>query len=99
MKLNTDLRVGRDVQSPTFLSRLYEAWRQLTNVVNDLTEGKPVQGVVAMPVIAATQGTFIQNAAPTVLGSAGSRYVVTGWVCTVGGDPATFVEARCLTGT
>lgn len=50
------------------------------------------------------QGDFIRNSHPTVLGTAGSRYILFGWSCVspgggIGGKPATFVEVRTLTGT
>jgi len=45
------------------------------------------------------QGDFIRNSNPTVLGTAGSRYVLIGWVCVAGGTPGTWVESRTLTGT
>lgn len=43
-------------------------------------------------------GDFIRNSAPTELGAVGSKYVVTGWICTVGGQPGTWVQCRNLTG-
>jgi Pectate lyase superfamily protein len=43
-------------------------------------------------------GDFIQNTAPAELGSAASKYVVTGWICTVAGTPGTWLECRSLTG-
>jgi hypothetical protein len=45
------------------------------------------------------QGDFIRNSAPTVLGAAGSHYVVIGWICVAGGKPGTWIECHCLTGT
>lgn len=44
------------------------------------------------------QGDFIRNSAPTELGSAGSKYVVIGWICVAGGQPGTWVACRCSTG-
>jgi hypothetical protein len=35
---------------------------------------------------------------PTEQGVGGSKYVITGWVCTVGGTPGTWVPMRSLTG-
>jgi len=46
-----------------------------------------------------TQGDYIRNSAPSVRGAAGSQYVVSGWICTEGGAPGTWVECRYLTGT
>lgn len=44
------------------------------------------------------QGDRILNTAPSELGSGGSKYVVTGWICTVAGTPGTWLEMRTLTG-
>jgi hypothetical protein len=45
-----------------------------------------------------TQGDFIPNLNPVQLGSAGSMYVVTGWICIASGTPGTWVACRSLTG-
>ncbi len=44
-------------------------------------------------------GDYIRNTAPQVLGTAGSQYVVKGWLCVTGGQPGTWVQDRGLTGT
>ncbi len=41
-------------------------------------------------------GDFVPNSAPAELGSAGSKYVIEGWVCVTA--PTTFVQKRFLTG-
>lgn len=43
-------------------------------------------------------GHFVENTAPSELGSAGSKYVIRGWVCTVAGTPGTWLQVRSLTG-
>lgn len=50
------------------------------------------------------EGAFVRGdrvfaTAPAVEGTAGSQYVTTGWICTLGGSPGTWVEMRALTGT
>lgn len=45
-----------------------------------------------------TRGDRLWNKVPSELGTAGSKYVVTGWLCTVTGTPGTWVEMRSLTG-
>jgi hypothetical protein len=47
------------------------------------------------------RGDFVQNTAPTELGTAGHRYVVSGWMCTRSGygSAARWVECRVSTGT
>lgn len=75
---------------------------QVASSVNGLSAGHvaahasadtaaPVAGVWAA-------GDFVRNSAPTEAGSAGSKYVVIGWICTVAGSPGTWLECRCLTG-
>lgn len=44
------------------------------------------------------QGDFVRNSAPVESGTAGSKYIVTGWVCVNSGPPAIWVESRSLTG-
>lgn len=41
-------------------------------------------------------GDFVRNSSPSELGTAGSKYVVMGWICTAA--PTTFVQCRALTG-
>ena len=43
-------------------------------------------------------GDFIRNNAPTEAGSASSKYIIFGWVCTTAGSPGTWNEVRTLTG-
>jgi hypothetical protein len=43
-------------------------------------------------------GHYVENTNPSELGSAGSKYVIRGWVCTVAGTPGTWVPVRALTG-
>lgn len=44
------------------------------------------------------QGDFIKNAAPVEAGTVGSKYILAGWICEVGGSPGTLRECRYLTG-
>ena len=44
------------------------------------------------------QGDFVRNSAPTEDGTAGGKYVVTGWICIDGGTPGTWKPCRALTG-
>jgi lysophospholipase L1-like esterase len=43
-------------------------------------------------------GTIIDNTAPAEAGSASSKYVTTGWICTAAGGPGTWLPMRTLTG-
>lgn len=44
------------------------------------------------------QGEIVTNTAPAEAGVAGSKYVVTGWICTATGTPGTWLAMRALTG-
>jgi hypothetical protein len=44
------------------------------------------------------KGDFVRNSNPAESGSASSKYVVLGWVCTVSGTPGTWLQCRVLTG-
>lgn len=44
------------------------------------------------------QGDTVYNEAPTELGAAGSKYIITGWKCVASGTPGTWVQMRSLTG-
>jgi hypothetical protein len=54
-------------------------------LVNALAEGRIVGSVNAAPAApttgAYTPGDFVRNSAPAELGTAGSRFVVEGWMC------------------
>lgn len=55
----------------------------------------------AAPTAASTTyypGDRIVNTAPAETGTAGSKYVVTGWMCVAQGQPGTWVQQRALTG-
>lgn len=43
-------------------------------------------------------GDQVINSAPAEVGSGGSKYVITGWICTVAGAPGTWLPMRALTG-
>ncbi|CAG7637358.1 hypothetical protein ACFQI7_07655 [Paenibacillus allorhizosphaerae] len=43
-------------------------------------------------------GDVLYNQAPVETGAAGSKYIVTGWVCTASGTPGVWSQLRALTG-
>lgn len=82
--------------------KLTDLFRATNVQVNQLTEGA-VAAVHSAATAAPTAGSyavgdFVRNSAPSELGTVGSKYVVTGFLCTVGGTPGTFVQCRALTG-
>lgn len=95
MKLNTTPRVNVDAETARW-------YRQIALQVNALSEGSITAVYNAAPA-APTTGTWargdqIRNSAPVEAGTAGSKYVTTGFICTAGGTPGTWLPLRSLTG-
>lgn len=88
---------GRDL-----LFALKKYFQQISQKVNQLGDGRlaarDLTAAAAPTTGAYAKGDFVANSNPVELGAAASKYVITGWICTVGGNPATFVQARVLTG-
>jgi hypothetical protein len=99
-RLLADPRLPSDQQQ--LVLRLATIIRDLTNQLNNLTEGRvsAVQNAQATIPTAGTNavGDFVRNSVPVELGVAASKYVVFGWVCTVAGTPGTWLPVRTLTG-
>lgn len=100
MKLQLDPRLPDSAKSnwpAQITSRLYEIFREIAIAFNRGyfwdTEGTaaPTAGTYA-------QGDTCRNTAPAEAGTASSKYVVMGWVCTVSGTPGTWLPIRTLTG-
>lgn len=81
------------------LARLF---RNIAQKVNALADGRIAGNDFTAASIPTTgmfrQGDFIKNSAPVEAGTAGSKYVLIGWVCTVSGSPGTLLPVRTLTG-
>lgn len=96
MKLNTQPRI--QTNDP----RLYELLRDISVQVNGLSEGRVTATYNAYTAAPTTgvwaQGDFLKNSAPSELGSSSSKYVILGWICTVSGEPGTWLQCRVLTG-
>ena len=77
-------------------------YRDIGQQVNGLAEGSisaRYQATTAAPTTGTyMQGDFVTNSAPAELGVALSKYVITGFICTVAGTPGTWVATRSLTG-
>ncbi len=95
MRLNNTPRVNVDAETARW-------YREIATQVNTLSEGGIVahyNAATAAPTSGNwTQGDQIRNSAPAELGSAASKYIVTGWICTVAGTPGTWLQLRSLTG-
>ena len=100
MRLNTDPRLPQGDDVRQLKTRLYEIFRDVATQVNATSEGS-MQGASNAATAAPTSGKyavgdFVRNSAPAELGTAGSKYIVFGYICTVA--PLTFVPMRFLTG-
>jgi len=76
-----------------FTSKLMDVLRKHAYAINDKHEGTSVPTTGKW-----LQGNFVWNTAPLESGLVGNQYVIIGWICTVSGEPGTWVECRCLTG-
>ena len=96
MKLNTTPRASN---IPPDLARTL---REIAVQVNATSEGS-IAGAYNARSSVPTTGTYaagdqIRNSAPAEAGTAGSKYVILGWVCVTGGTPGTWKQMRVLTG-
>lgn len=97
-KLPTDPRLpntGNDIIALT--RRLYELFRGISNAHNESYYWE-TNGTAAPTTGAWSQGDKCRNNAPTELGIATQKYVITGFVCVASGTPGTWVQMRVLTG-
>lgn len=96
MKVNITPRLRADAD-------LLDLLKRMAYQINTLSEGSISARYTALTAAPTAgkwaQGDEVANSAPTVLGAAGSQYVVTGWKCVAGGEPGTWVQMRTLTGS
>jgi hypothetical protein len=75
---------------------------QIATKVNGLADGRLAVIDNARTAVPTTgtwaQGDFVRNSTPTEQGAAASKYVIYGWLCSVGGTPGTWLQCRFLTG-
>lgn len=102
MRLQSNAYLPADVDA--LRRQLNDLLLDIITQVNQLTEGQVV--AVTNATTAAPTGTaqpynlgdFVLNSNPAELGTAGSKYIIHGWRCTVAGSPGTWVPCRFLTG-
>jgi hypothetical protein len=98
-RLSLFSRVPKDYLRSVFA----EILRDIEIKVNGLADGRITathNAQTAAPTTGAhAVGDFVRNSAPVVAGAPGSQYVILGWLCTVSGEPGTWVQCRTLTGT
>lgn len=82
--------------------QLKDIFRNLAQRVNAISDGQ-ISAIDNAATTAPTTGTYsqgdvIRNKAPTELGAATAKYIVTGFTCVLGGTPGTWIQNRTLTG-
>ena len=81
---------------------LYRLLADVARKVNAMAAGQVLGldgGATSVPTAGTwAQGDTVRNPNPTVQGTAGAQYVITGWLCVAGGTPGTWVQTRVLTG-
>lgn len=107
MRINVDAKLPSNPQpTVTWLGSLIwtlgKRFSEIISQLNALTEGR-ISAVTNAYTAAPTTGTwaqgdFVRHSAPVEAGTAGNKYVVVGFVCTVSGTPGTWVQCRYLTG-
>ena len=102
MRIDIDPRLPLQDDYNTLRTRLYDVFKSMAVQINNLSEGK-LKGRYMAALAAPTTGTFakgdvVWNSNPSEAGAAASKYVVTGWICSVAGTPGTWLQMRTLTG-
>ncbi|GJH31445.1 hypothetical protein CBA19CS91_01830 [Paraburkholderia hospita] len=90
-------RFGNDL-----VFKIKQIFGNVIDQLNNLSEGQ-VSATTNASTAPPTTGTYqrgdvIRNSTPAELGTAGSKYVITGWICVSAGTPGTWVACRSLTG-
>jgi hypothetical protein len=93
---------AKDKFSSDLVFKLRQIMSNVIDQLNNLSEGQVTAATNASTAAPTTgnhqKGDFVRNSAPSELGSAGSKYVITGWICTAAGTPGTWLSCRSLTG-
>ncbi|MBA3773829.1 MAG: hypothetical protein H0X13_15465 [Ramlibacter sp.] len=99
MKLQTDPILPADPAG--LVNAIKTLFRRTATTVNGMAEGRlsAVDSFSAAPTAGTwAQGDMVRNSSPVELGTAGSKYVIFGWLAVAGGTPGTWVQMRNLTG-
>ena len=105
MRLEENQALPPNPETPYEKSLQFVLTRLLKNIaakVNAIGDGKLIGSDLVASAVPTTgnyaTGDFVRNSAPTEAGTAGSKFVLLGWVCVAGGSPGTLVPVRTLTG-
>lgn len=86
------------------VTALTKALKPIIDQINGTSGGQAssVYNASTVPPVGKTtvyaKGDFIKNSNPVEQGTVGSEFIITGWICTVGGAPGTWKQCRVLTG-
>lgn len=105
MRLSSEVQLPQNpdtAYSRELVFQLKTIFRALTQKINAMADGRlsalDTTATAAPTTGSWAQGDQVRNSNPTELGTAGSKYVVVGWIATAGGTPGTWVAMRVLTG-
>lgn len=87
--LTPDVNLARELREHAYQVNMMASGKQAA--FDNAATAAPTTGDAAV-------GDFVLNSAPAELGTAGSKYIIHGWRCTVAGTPGTWVQCRFLTG-
>jgi hypothetical protein len=97
--------IGSPTSFPALGAALSRILQPIVNQVNSLSDGEAAatnNAASGPPAVGTTAAyavsDFIRNNAPAELGTAGSKYVIFGWICVAAGTPGTWKQCRFLTG-
>ena len=98
-KINADPRlpIVKDESLRPLTQRLYELFRNQA-IAHNKSYMWDTEGTAAPTTGTWSVSQMCKNTSPSEAGTAGSKYVVIGWVCTVSGTPGTWFAMRTLTG-
>jgi len=101
MKINETPLLPMSIDSQLRMA-LSKFWADVAKKINQVAAGNYRgfdNALTAAPTTGTwAQGDWVRNSNPTEAGSASSKYVIHGWICTVGGTPGTWLDDRRLTG-
>lgn len=96
---DTQPRLPPGALSASEINTLTDHLRAHALAINELAQSNASGTATAVPTTGThVAGEYIGNESRTELGVVGAKYVLMGWLCTVGGTPGTWVEDRSLTG-
>lgn len=98
-RISPDIRVPPDQSG--MVTAVRDILRQIAVQVNLVSEGRidaHYNAMDAVPTGAGKNGDIVWKRTVSEAGAAGSKYVIIGFICTVSGNPGTWLQMRVLTG-